>query len=424
MLVWRAMKSCHVLALLFLGACIEPAADQDSGGGGGGKSDDPNAAFTDLTTSWEMTVGYGGDAVVNDVSELPGGSMLVTSSFPRWLIKATADGKRDSTFGSQYPGGTTRSGSLALTAHEVWQVDTAQFVATVGDGLLYELDGFLANGTPNPAFGNAGRVLLPYSDGKPLRVAYDRQGERFLAVVARAWEVSAYFTKGPSKLEVLAYDHETGAQSSAGTYDMPSWANDGTNPARIHEVVVQPDGSVVLIASETIHTDDPSRASVATRWSSIRLAEGQPVEATELAVTSYGARVAGYVNLGGGHFDIYLSGTVDGISMAYNEEKLVRITVDDMGVPQLDVLGPGLDFTKGCPASVATSTHLVFGQSLDRTQPIQFTAYPKSGDPITFASDLPRRCLTGLSVTENGHIYAGTWDTTNTGWTAQLTKFE
>ena len=31
------------------------------------------------------------------------------------------------------------------------------------------------------------------------------------------------------------------------------------------------------------------------------------------------------------------------------------------------------------------------------------------------------RCLTSLSLADNGHIYAGTWDTTNTGWTALLT---
>jgi hypothetical protein len=416
------MRKQYVFAILLLGACTDMAVEQ--GGGAGGKADDPSSMFHDVTTSWEMTVGYGGDAVVNDVTPLSGGSMLVTSSFPRWLIKATADGKRDSTFGTPYPGGSTRGGSLALTAHELWLVDSSQFVASVGDGLLYELDGFLADGSPNPAFGENGRALLPYEDGKPLRIAYDAQGERFLVVVARAWESTTYFTKGPSKIEILAYDARTGAQSSAGTFDMPSWANDGTNPARIHELVLQPDGSFVLIASETVHTEDPSRASVATRWSTFRLAPDQPVESTELAVTSYGAHVAGYINLGGGHFDLYLSGTVDGVSMEYNEEKLVRITVDDDGVPQLDVLGPGPDFTKGCRASVATPTALVFGQSLDFAKPIQFVAYPKSGSPITFASDLPKRCLTGLSVSESGRIYAGTWDTTNVGWTAQLTSFE
>jgi hypothetical protein len=51
------------------------------------------------------------------------------------------------------------------------------------------------------------------------------------------------------------------------------------------------------------------------------------------------------VNLGGGHFDLYLSGTVDGISVMYNEEKLVRIAVDDAGGSQIVVLDAGLDFS-------------------------------------------------------------------------------
>ena len=62
-------------------------------------------------------------------------------------------------------------------------------------------------------------------------------------------------------------------------------------------------------------------------------------------------------------------------------------------------------------------------QSLSRG-PIDFTAYPKSGAPIHFKSDKPQRCLESLSLGPDNHIYAGTWDTTNTGWTAQLTSFE
>jgi hypothetical protein len=417
------MTTRHLLAIALLGGCTDPVSETGpgAGGAGGGKSDDPNAVFKDVVTEWEFPVGYGGDAVVNEVSILPGGSLLVTSSFPRWLRKLTADGMRDTTWGSQSPGSSQRSGFLGVPAHEVWQVGN-QMVAAGGDGALFYLYGYLADGSPNPGFGTAGRVDLPYNDGKPLRVAYDQEGERFLVVVARAWESTSWFTKGPSKIELLAYDQQTGAMSSAGIHDLPSWDNTGTNPARVHELVVQPDGSRVLIVSETVHTSDPSRADVATQWSTIRLDAGQPPVVTRLAVTSYNARVAGFADLGGGHFDLYLSGTVDGISMAYNEGKLVRISVDDAGVSDLEVLGPGLDFTKGCPASVATATHLVFGQSLDRSLPIQFTAYPRSGAPITFESDLPKRCLTGLTVAPNGHLYAGTWDTTNVGWTAQLSS--
>jgi hypothetical protein len=410
----------HLLAMALLGACTDPALD--SGGGGGGKGDDPNASFKDVATQWEATVGYAGDAVVNRVHEGPAGSLLVTSMFPHWLRQLTADGKPDTTWGSQYPDSQQRSGFLDLTAHEIWRVGSNHLVASVGDGLLYQLSGFLGDGTPDAAFGNAGTALLPYSDGTPLRIAYDEEGGRFLVAVARAWETSGSFTKGPSKIELLAYDDQSGAVSSAGVYDLPSWDNMGTNAAAVHELVTQPDGSNVLLVSETLYTSDPSRADVATQWSTIRLASGQAPQVKHFAVTSYDAHIAGFVNLGGGHFDLYLSGTVDGISMIYNEDKLVRIAVDDAGGSQIDVLGPGLDFSAGCPASVATSTALVFGQSRDLSKPIQFTAYPKSGAPITFESDVAKRCLTSLSLASNGNIYAGTWDTTNTGWTALLSN--
>jgi hypothetical protein len=409
----------YLLAVALLGACIDPALDK--GGGGGGKADDPNAVFTDVATEWELTVGHAGDAVVNQVKAAPGGGMFVTSAFPRWLRNVTADGKPDTTWGSKYPESEQRSGFLDVTAHEVWRVGSDHLVASVGDGLLYQLNQYLGDGTPDPAFGSTGSVTLPYEDGKPLRVAYDQEGGRFLVVVARAWETTQYFNLGPSKIELLAYDEKTGAVSSAGIYDLPHWANEGTNPAAVHELVVEPDGSYALLVSETLHTDDPSRASVATQWSTIRLASGEEPKVTHLAVTSYDPYIAGYVNLGSGHFDLYLSGTVDGISTAYNEEKLVRISVDDAGASEVVVLGDGLDNTKACPAAVATPTALVFGHSPDLTQPIQFTAYPKSGEPIKFQSDTPRRCLTSLSLADNGHIYAGTWDTTNTGWTALLT---
>jgi hypothetical protein len=68
---------------------------------------------------------------------------------------------------------------------------------------------------------------------------------------------------------------------------------------------------------------------------------------------------------------------------------------------------------------------LLYGSSVDRSKGIQFTAIPKDGsEPITFESDTPRRCLTSINVSDTGHIYAGTWDTTNVGWTALLTTFE
>ena len=153
--------------------------------------------------------------------------MFVTSAFPRWLRKVTADGKSDVTWGSTYSGSEQRSGYLDVTAHEVWQVGSNHLVASVGDGLLYQLSEFIGDGTPDPAFGTNGTVTLPYEDGKPLRVAYDQEGGRFLVVVARAWETTTYFNLGPSKIELLAYDEKTGAVSSAGLYDLPHWRTRG-----------------------------------------------------------------------------------------------------------------------------------------------------------------------------------------------------
>ena len=164
----------HLLAIALLGACTDSALDNGSSGGGG-KSDNPNAAFTDVATKWEATVGYAGDAVVNQVTEGPAGSLLVTSMYPRWLRQITADGKPDTTWGSKYAESSQRSGYLDLTAHDIWRVGSNHLVASVGDGLLYQLNGFLGDGTPDTAFGNAGTALLPYSDGTPLRIAYDEE---------------------------------------------------------------------------------------------------------------------------------------------------------------------------------------------------------------------------------------------------------
>jgi hypothetical protein len=192
----------------------------------------------------------------------------------------------------------------------------------------------------------------------------------------------------------------------------------------VREVVVRPDGSHLLIVSEVIYTDSDVRASVATRWSMIHLQSGQPPEMTTLAVSEYNAPVAGFAKLGDGGFDLYLSGVIDDISMTHDDKNLIRISLDDGLAPQLEVLGPGIDLRRGCPASVATPTHLIYGHAPDKTtSPIQFTAYPKAGAPISFASDLPKRCLTSLTVAPGGRIYAGTWDTTNAGWTALLTSF-
>ncbi|MBS1124272.1 MAG: hypothetical protein H6Q90_6500 [Deltaproteobacteria bacterium] len=409
-----------------LSACTSPAADGD-GDGGGGKSDDPGATFKDVVTEWEFPVGSGGDAWVDEVTIVSGGGLLATSTAPDWLRKLTPDGKPDETWGlpdpqSGIPGSTRRSGFLDLPAHEVWQLDGDRLVASSGDGDLFELRGYLANGTLDPAFGAAGRIDL-FGEGHPLRVAQDADRHRFLVAFARAWETFGFSTIGPSKIEVLAYDQETGERSSIGTYDLPPWDNDGTNPATIHQLLPRNDDSLVLLVSETVHIPNPARADVATQWSTIRLAPGQPPQVTHIAVTSFGPRVVAFESPGGGGFDLYLWGTVDGISMAPHEEKLVRVSVDDAGAAEHVVL-EGADLSKGCASAVATSTRLVLGQSIDPSLPIQFAAYPKSGEaPITFASDLPERCLSGLTLAPNGRMYGGTVDTSGTAWVYQVTSF-
>ncbi len=417
----------HAATVLIASSAIGCLADETSGEtgatGGGGKADDSSTTFKDVITQWEHRVGSGGDAWVNDVTIATDGGLMVTSTFPRWLRKLTPEGDRDETWGLLDPISTTRrSGYLDLPAHQIWNVGSDRFVAASGDGDLFELRGYLANGTLDPAFGADGRVDL-YSEGHRLRAAYDASGSRFIVVFARAWETFGYFSKGPSKLELIAYDDKTGARSSLGAYDMPSWDNDGTNPAKIREVLARADGSIVLLASETIHTPNPARADVATQWSTIRLVAGQAPEVTHIAVTSYDPRVVAFTALDGGAFDLYLWGTVDGISTTYNDNKLVRVSVDEAGAAeQVAVAGP--DFSTGCASALATSTHLVFGQSIDRSQPIQFAAYPKSGGaPVTFASDLPQRCLTGLTLGANGHIYGGTTDTSGTAWVYNIVSF-
>ena len=417
----------HAVAAVIASSAIGCATDESSGDtgttGGGGKADDSTTSFKDVVTQWEFPVGSGGDAWVNDVTIAADGGLMATSTFPRWLRKLTPDGERDETWGLSDPISTTRrSGYLDLPAHEIWNVGTDRFVAASGQGDLYELRAYLANGTLDPAFGAGGRVDL-YAEGHRLRAAHDATNGRFIVVFARAWETFGYFSKGPSKLELIAYDEDTGARSSLGTYDMPSWDNDGTNPAKIREILTRADGSVILLASETIHTPNPARADVATQWSTIRLAAGQPPEVTHIAVTSYDPRVIAFTKLGGGAFDLYLWGTVDGISMTYNDDKLVRVSVDAAGAAEhVAIAGP--DFSTGCASAIATSTHLVFGQSLDQSQPIQFAAYPKSGDAaVTFASDLPKRCLTGLTLGADGHIYGGTTDTSGTAWVYNIVSF-
>jgi hypothetical protein len=353
------------------------------------------------------------------------GRVLATSHFPRWIAAVTPSGTTDRRFGERISElGPERSGWLDVPARALWEVGADQLVVAAGDGQLFSLRGYRADGSINEAFGSAGVVALPaeWSYGaQTLTVIHDAANARFLALVLREWEHPQYGVGGPSKIEVLAFDETTGAQTSAGVFALPAWGYVDTTPPTLHELVARPDGSFLVPVSETVHTPNPLRASVATQWSVLHLAPGQAAEKITLAVTEYGADIAGLARLDGGRFDLYVTGFFDELSTTADDRKLVRISLDGALRPQLDVVAPGIDLRGACVAAVATPTALLYGQSSDRSKPIQLTAFPKAGAPIHFASDRPQRCLVSLSMS-GVHIYAGTWDTTSTGWIALLTS--
>ena len=400
----------------------------DGGGGGGGKADNPDAAFGDVVTDWELQVGLGGDAVLHKTMVLPGGELLATSHFPHWIVNVTANRTLDRTFGNQLP--SYPAGSIAAHAWDVWQVSSTQFVASVGRGTeIDELHSYVtANGQPNPAFGNAGRVALDTDE--PVTVEHDVAGNRFLVLYVRERELTSMVDHGPSKIELVAYDANTGAKSSAGVHVLPSWEHAGHLRAELRELVIRPDGSHLVIGSQSIRTEDtPVRSGTAIRWFMVHLRPGQIPVVTTLAVTAWDAPARGFVQLPNGGFDLYISGLIDGISATSTDEKLMRISVDAMLTPQLDVLGPGITASPHtesfymCEASVATPTHFVYGYTPDRATPPRFAAYPKSGAPVEFTSDLPQRCLLFINVAPDGGMYASTWDMAPIAWRALLTSF-
>lgn len=424
------MKLSPWIALVLVGGCVDAANDGDAAGGG--KADN-GAAFGNVTTAWELTVGYGGDAVVAGVSVQPDGKLLVRSHFPHWLHRVTTDGKFDHTFGSLYGESWTNehSGTLGLPVWDVWQVSGDRFIAPVGEGWLSQLRSFhMADGSDDTAFGTAGAVSLVETGldaENTVAAAYDKHGHRALALVVREWQKqmdgpSSYWLFGPSKFEVIAYDATTGAATSLGTHQMPKWTGDGSSQPHVFGLVPQPDGSVLALIKEPF---DKTLNDPATRWLQVHLRTGQAPELTTLAISEYDPPLAGFVALPDGGYDVYISGRVDGISTSDNDKRLVRISVDGSLTAHVTALDTALPtFSADCSGYVATPGYLLYGHSPDRSKPIEFTAYPKSGAPIHFKSDKPQRCLTSLSLGPDNHIYAGTWDTTNEGWTAQLTSFE
>ena len=394
----------RLLAIALLTACT--SADSDTSGGGG-KGDDPTSRFVDQQTDWELAVGTGGDAVVNQVTSTPDGKLLVTSHYPRWLRRVTKAGTLDKYFD--------------VTAHDVWPVDATQFVATVGDGALFELQSFRADGSLNPAFGSAGRVHLPYTYDTygTLALTHDPIGHRVLAVFVRDFYTfnanNVDYPLGPKHVDLIAFDDKTGVASPAESYTLPPWDNDDyTNLPKLQKLVARPDGSVLLLVSEALSA---APTYVATQWSAFHL-DGGHVTKSKLARTGYSDPLVGFTRLANGSFDMYLSGMVEGLG---DDKKLRRISLDTAFAPQIEDLGPALDYAH-CAAAVATPDGLVYGHSEDQSQPIHFTAFPKGGAPIEFQSDRTKRCLLTLGLGDDDHIYASTWDTTNVAWTAQLTS--
>lgn len=413
---------------MMMAACTSAAPESGGGGGGGGgKADDPDAV-THVTTAWEQRVGEAGDAVVQHVMTLDDGNLLATSTSPRWVFRLSPSGQFNA---PSIPDGTNREDALYISSywhptHQVWQVNANELVGADGEGGLFELRGYTADGLPNPMFGTAGVVSLPgptAANDSVVSIDYDAANARFLALVIRAWESTPQFTVGPSQIEVLAFDAHTGAQSSAGTFTLPPWEG-GNDPeaGKLHELIAQPDGSFLVLATSTLYVQTAPGVTElpVTRWEVFHLVAGAAPTAVTLTVADYDAYPATFARLGSGHFELYLDGRVDYTSDA---KRLARLSLDDQLAPHVDDLGAALDFEPGCAAATATPSMFLFGRSAaDRTTgTIEFTAYPRGGAPYTFTSDKPQRCLVSLSVGDGGQLYAGTWDTTNTGWTALLT---
>ncbi len=418
----RAWLSMPVLGLALAGGCSEPVDATDHTG----KED---GLAGDVVTEWEYDLGsYHSVPGARKVTPWPDGGLIVTTT--KWVRKLTLAGDDDETWGLPYPnsfGGppdpesARRVGVIEVPAHQVWPVGDG-LGAAGGDGDLFYLFRYLANGRPSPTFGDHARVDLPLNTGKPLRVAYDETNKRFLAVVARDWEISGPFAKGPSKLELVAYDQDTGAATSAGTFDMPSWINDGTNPARIHELLIDDDGSFILIVSETVRPQGDV-IYIGSQWSMIRLEPSAAPTVTRLAMTDYDIQPTAIRDLGAGGFDLYLAGAVDGVSTTKEDVQLVRVSVGDDGAPELVVLGPDPGGTKGCRAADTTESLLVVAQALDQAKPVQFTAYPKSGTPITFEADNTERCPISLTIAPDGRYYAGVIESKSSGWRQKVVSY-
>jgi hypothetical protein len=416
------MTRWPLFAFVLLAGCVDVDPDGGGGGGGGGgKSDNPDA-ITHVTTAWEAPVGSGGSAVINNVMTLSSGDLLATSYSPHWVRRFSPSGQSNA---PAIPTGVHHENALYTSSdfhpsHQVWEVSAHELVAVAGGGAMFQLRGYTADGLLNPVFGTAGVVLLtdpatPFNT--PVAIEYDTAHDRFVALVVRTRLAS-----GPSEIEVQALDAHTGVRTSAGTFTLPPWEDPrSSNLGRLHELIAQPDGSFLVLASNTFYV--PSEPGVTdrpvTRWSMFHLVAGAAPTQISLTVSDYSTHIAAFTRLANGRFDLYLNG---GIDYTEDDNKLARFSVDSDLAPHMDDLGPAVFLDPGCQAATASPTMFVYGHAPNRsTMPMEFTAYPKGGEPHTFTSDKVQRCLLDLSLGASGQLYAGTWDTSGPVWTALLT---
>jgi hypothetical protein len=438
------------VVLAFAGCAPSDGDATDGDGSSGGKADDPAGARPfgdDLVTVWEAQVGSAGDAVLETVVRLPDGSLLATSSAPSWIRKFRPSGRIDKRFGEPWPGDPLRrTGLLDVPAKALWLTGSDHFLAATGydfESVFLDVRAFMtADGAPDTSFAAAGMLDLPYSsdqDGEQtVALEYDASADRLLALVVREWQMipgssgSLPERVGPRTVELLDIETLTGGVTSRGQHALPAWTGrrfpDG-DQAAVRGVFPQPDGSVVVLASETIDGQTPVRPNnIGTRWSAIRLAAGASPASQTLLEGEFEPDVAGVARLDDGGVHLYLSGAFDGFSTAWDDTKLMRVTIAPRAASFTAVaLGAGLDlgggvFDPGCHAAAASTSQLVYAQGDLDGLPIQFTAYSTSGQVAMFSSDLPGRCVDTLRLTAQGTAFVGSWDTSAPSWRALISK--
>jgi hypothetical protein len=411
----------ETIALLGLGlvdfqACAD--ADLDS------VDSDPEAA--DLATAYEVTVGGSGDAILRSVVELPDGGILATSAYPTWILKVGADGDVDHGFGDVWGAGPGRTGSLDVQATQVWPVGDATFLAEVEDGTIraYASD----DGAPIDGFGDAGRVEAP---AELLAAEARPSAGRLRLLLVRAWQMEPddFLTPspGPSEIELVDLDAATGVLTTLATYDLPRWTSERSDPVAVRGLFAQPDGTHVVLFSETFDGRSDVRPNgIGTTWSIFRLGPDGAVAREDLITGGFEPEFGGVARDVGGGFHVVLGGVFDGLSASSDDERVVRLafdpatgaTVDDLGAvpPPTSESECTRLATDGAAALQARSDPAATGE-------IELTRFADGAPASTLASDFPRRCVTSLTVGESGAIYAGAWDTTDSpSWRALLVK--